>query len=484
MEKDIYRKKQLLELLVNNPHWITTQALTKQLLCSEKTIRKDIQTLSSILPTGWNIQVQKGKGVQLCKTADSSLSEVLSILTKSTLQSKFIEMLFFNKVSSVTQLSQELFIQPASLAQCIKNLNRDLSAYGLEVSKRPIKLKGQELQIRIYYFQFFRRNHDPQTWLFHAFSLDRLNQYLEEIENMLQIDFSVATKQECLYWLAITFHRIQKGHVIIETNPLDYVIKETYFFEQLTNLFNKIETIQKLTLCEKERIFLTTIILSCQFTYRDALRTKRKKLKRFYEEDLPGGHYLSDLLNRCQKQIGVNLCKHEQLLFLLIEYFQKQIVFLSLPPIFQRPNNEIEKYVKEFHTELFYKVEKIYKSWAEKHSFYSHNEEIVTTLVLFMQTSRALMYENKVKILIMSKYGIPWEYYISVQLQERFANMIQVVETYSEKITQEIIDRLQVQIIIVDVPNTLVAPIIISLDAIPTERDWETIKKSILYFKS
>ncbi|WP_170953411.1 BglG family transcription antiterminator [Bacillus cereus] len=485
MEKDIFRKKQLLKLLVNNPYWITTQVLAKQLLCSEKTIRKDIQALSSILPTGWQIHVQKGRGIQLCKTPDApSLSEVHSILTQSTLKFKLIETLFFNKVSSISNLSQCLFIQPSAIGRNIKNLNRDLSAYGLEITKGPLKLTGKELQIRMYYFHFFWKIYGLQRWPFHTYALDILNQYLEEIENILQIDFSVAAKRECLYWIAITFHRIQKGHAIIEKNPLDFVIQESSFFEQLTHMFHKIELDQQIVLCDKERIFLTTIILSRHFTYRDAARTRKRKLKRFYEEHLKSGEYLKDLINRCKKQVGVNLYKHEYLLFALIEYVQKQVLFLSVPPVFQRPNNEIEIYVKKYYADLFYKIQIIYNKWAEKYSLYGQNEEMVTTLVLFMQIALNLKSVNKIKILIMTRFGVPWKYYISVQLQQRFSNIIQVVETYSEQITQEVINMLQVQIIITDIPINLVAPVIVSLDTIPTERDWETIGQSIHRLKN
>nr|WP_170968370.1 helix-turn-helix domain-containing protein [Bacillus wiedmannii] len=121
MEKDISRKKQRLTLLINNPHWIIGKTLAKQLSCSEKTVHKDIQSLSSILPAGWNIQVQKGKGIRLCKTADASLQEVLFILTKGTLQFRIIEMVFFNKITSIKQLSDNLFTQPSAIVENIKN---------------------------------------------------------------------------------------------------------------------------------------------------------------------------------------------------------------------------------------------------------------------------------------------------------------------------------------------------------------------------
>ncbi|TKH09826.1 HTH domain-containing protein, partial [Bacillus wiedmannii] len=231
MEKDISRKKQLLTLLINKPGWVISKTITKQLSCSEKTIYKDIKSLSTILPAGWNIQVKKGKGIQLCKTTDASLQEVLFILTKSTLQFKIIKILFFKKINSITQLSQDLFTQPSSIVQNIKKLNQNLFTYQLKCVSRPIELKGQELQIRIYYFQFFFQTYGQIQWPF-QYHLDMLNQYLDDIENTLQIDFSIDAKQKCLYWLAIIFHRIQQGHVIIEDNPLDSVIKETYFFER------------------------------------------------------------------------------------------------------------------------------------------------------------------------------------------------------------------------------------------------------------
>ncbi|TKH11066.1 hypothetical protein FC697_26185, partial [Bacillus wiedmannii] len=179
---------------------------------------------------------------------------------------------------------------------------------------------------------------------------------------------------------------------------------------------------------------------------------RKIKLKRFYEGDLQSIQISHDLLRRFKKQIGVNLFKHEHLLFSCIEYFQKQFLFLSLPPVFQRPNNDIEIYVKKYHADLFHQIKKIYKEWAKEYLLYSENEEIVTTLVLYMQSALTLQYVGKVKVLIITGFGTAWKYYISVHLKERFANMIEVVEYHSDQITQEVIDMLQVQIIITDVP--------------------------------
>ncbi|TKH08404.1 hypothetical protein FC697_28175, partial [Bacillus wiedmannii] len=176
---------------------------------------------------------------------------------------------------------------------------------------------------------------------------------------------------------------------------------------------------------------------------------KKTKLKRFRDEDL---QIIHNLLRRCKKQIGVNLFQHEHLFSSLIQYFQKQFLFLSLPPVFQRPDNDIEIYVKKYHADLFHQVKKIYEEWAKEHCLYSKNEEIVTTLVLYMQSAQTLQYVKKIKVLIITGFGIAWKYYISVQLRERFANMIEVVEYSRNQITQKVIDMLQVQIIITDVP--------------------------------
>uniref|UniRef100_UPI0011A6798B helix-turn-helix domain-containing protein n=1 Tax=Bacillus thuringiensis TaxID=1428 RepID=UPI0011A6798B len=120
MEKDIYRKQQLITYLIQKTNWVTTQEIAQQLACSEKTIRKDIHQLSYILPAGWKIEAQKGKGIHLCKIDGASSQEVFSILVQSTLQFQILEHLFFHKTSSIVTLSELLYVQPAMIMQQMK----------------------------------------------------------------------------------------------------------------------------------------------------------------------------------------------------------------------------------------------------------------------------------------------------------------------------------------------------------------------------
>ncbi|PEF68726.1 helix-turn-helix domain-containing protein [Bacillus cereus] len=155
MEKDIYRKQQIITYLIQKINWVTTQEIAQQLTCSEKTIRKDIQQLSYILPAGWKIETQKGKGIQLCKTDGASSQEVFSMLAQSTLQFQMLEHLFFYKTPSIINLSEVLFVQPTMIMQQMKYIQQTVTSYGLKLTSRPIQLTGHEWQIRMYYVQFF-----------------------------------------------------------------------------------------------------------------------------------------------------------------------------------------------------------------------------------------------------------------------------------------------------------------------------------------
>lgn len=54
-----------------------------------------------------------------------------------------------------------------------------------------------------------------------------------------------------------------------------------------------------------------------------------------------------------------------------------------------------------------------------------------------------------------------------------------MLELETERITQEMVEQLQVQIIITDIPTILLVPAVIKVDTIFTARDWKNIERMI-----
>ncbi|WP_222127681.1 hypothetical protein, partial [Bacillus thuringiensis] len=224
------------------------------------------------------------------------------------------------------------------------------------------------------------------------------------------------------------------------------------------------------------------LIFSQSFTYRNVLEVRSMKLQRFYEKKLQSVQHIHDLLEQCKNEIGVNLFAHENIIFSLIEYFQKQALFLPFPPVFQRPSNKMEQYVQAQHKRLFHQVKHIYKNWAQKNQFYSENNEIVTVLTVYMQTALMLQQDHKVKVLYITSCGPAWQQYMYAQLQIKFGNQIQVIELETERITQEIVEQLQIQILLTDIPTKLQVPAVITVETIFNARDWRNIERIIPMF--
>lgn len=482
MEKDIYRKQQLITYLIQKTNWVTTQEIAQQLACSEKTIRKDIHQLSYILPIGWKIEAQKGKGIHLQKNDSASSQEVFSILVQSTLQFQIIEHLFFHKAPSIVTLSDSLYAQPTMIMQQIQYIQQTVAPYGLTLTSKPIQLNGHERQIRMYFVQFFLDSYEHREWPFEMYKQDSLEKYIQMIESMLQIDFSLVAQKQLLYWIAISFYRIKNGRHATHTTPLVLSIKETSFFEKLQPFFKVIERQENIVLSEHEKIFFTLLIFSQSFTYRNVLEVRNMKLQRFYEKKLKSVKHIHDLLDKCKNEIGVNLFAHENLIFCLLEYFQKQAFFLPFSPVFQRPSNKMEQYAQTQHESLFHQVKQIYQKWARQNHFHPENNEIITVLTVYIQTALTLQQDNKVKVLYITSSGPAWQQYIYAQLQVKFGNQIQPIELKTERITQEMVEQLQIQILLTDVPTILQAPTVITVETIFNARDWRNIERTIHTF--
>lgn len=135
MEKDIKRKINLLNILVEEKRWFTLAELGSKLHCSNKTIRKDISIINDLLPKNIVICSKKGKGVKLSLSQNQSITEATSNLLKKSLTFLALQQLLEGRANTVTSLADRLYLPVTSTNDVLKRVSRYIEKFGLCLEK-------------------------------------------------------------------------------------------------------------------------------------------------------------------------------------------------------------------------------------------------------------------------------------------------------------------------------------------------------------
>ncbi|HDR4320598.1 TPA: capsule synthesis transcriptional regulator AcpA, partial [Bacillus anthracis] len=224
MEKDISRKIDLLNILIEEKRWFTLFELEKNLNCSSKTIRKDISIINDLLPKTIFIHSKKGKGVKLSLPQNQSISEAISNLLKKSLTFLAIQQLLEERSNTVTSLADKLYLPISSTNIVLKRVSKYIKKFGLSLEKKPLRIVGDEFQIILMFSERYLESYPDTEWPFTEYKEEMLIDYINYIEEKLEIVFYSNDKRRMAFIMTILFKRIKQGHKVKFS---EWIIKET-----------------------------------------------------------------------------------------------------------------------------------------------------------------------------------------------------------------------------------------------------------------
>lgn len=182
MEKDIKRKINLLNILVEEKRWFTLSELGSKLHCSNKTIRKDISIINDLLPKNIVIRSKKGQGVKLSLSQDQSITEATSNLLKKSLTFLALQQLLEGRANTVTSLADRLYLPVTSTNDVLKRVSRYIEKFGLCLEKKPLRISGDEFQIIFMFSERYLEAFPDTEWPFTEYKEEVLIDYVYYIE--------------------------------------------------------------------------------------------------------------------------------------------------------------------------------------------------------------------------------------------------------------------------------------------------------------
>ncbi|MDT2662517.1 helix-turn-helix domain-containing protein [Enterococcus hulanensis] len=213
MKKDNIRRLRIIEMLYFAKEPLSSYQFMDELGCSLPVLLNDLRFLTGDdLP----FSINKDKRLYSIEFADNaSIDAVYSYMIRSNLEYQIIECLLFEENESIQTTAKQLNCSSSNMQRYLITTRELLAEWDLELLKRPLMIKGDELAIRHFYYIFFKEARVPFSN--YKFSL-RLVKAVDQLIRQILLDNEIKNNMNLHFRLMHSFlialRRLNKNHKI------------------------------------------------------------------------------------------------------------------------------------------------------------------------------------------------------------------------------------------------------------------------------
>lgn len=187
----------------------TLEELLAKLEVSKKTLLTTIDDINSFSMKRYNqaaISVQKDVLFSI-GNLNACLFDLYKETAKQSIPAQILTQLFTRQVSSTSVLAEKCFSSTVTIHQNIKQLNVFLKRYDLQILSSPIRITGEEHQIRFMYKAFFWAVYYGNEWPFILVPKEELIKEIEDAAPYLTSHHTNMIQETILYDIAVILSR-------------------------------------------------------------------------------------------------------------------------------------------------------------------------------------------------------------------------------------------------------------------------------------
>ncbi|MGO3608998.1 MAG: helix-turn-helix domain-containing protein [Enterococcus sp.] len=207
------RRLLLLELLYHRRGGWPSDQLLSDLNCSLPILLNDIDLINSFKP---NLQIIKVKGLYRIVVDNSlSLGNLYADFLKNCPEFQIIEELLYEECENITALSKKLYLSSSNTQRYLKKIEQALSSAGIELCYRPLRVEGNEGEIRNFYYRFYSERQSAFESTLSKLPSSHyhiLERYVRDFVDVNRIHQKYIFEKRLLYNMYISFWRIKHNH--------------------------------------------------------------------------------------------------------------------------------------------------------------------------------------------------------------------------------------------------------------------------------
>lgn len=476
MDKGFNLASQLLTPLDTEHRWFTLAEIEKSLGISDKTIRKMVEEISKQLPSTVTIEVSRGKGIVLQRDGRSTISEVISSMFRQTIFYRLMDFLFTNVGRlSVEELSEAMFMSTSSLKKLIVQLNNDdLKAYKLRISFSTPMIKGNEMNIRYFYWKLYCDAYEFTGWPFANVDFAYINQLITNIENENNIVYFINSKRRLSFLLAIVIERVAKGKCVkIDENA--YPWEKGMFYFPVKTIAKRLEDMLSLEFPNSEIFFMQSMVSLSQYHYYEGSEItpmKEVELHKDKEE-----YQMGNLLLMLLAKVYPNLDMQERFILEIYGFFDKLLIENAIPEWMMISTSHLTTYVQKECQQIYQELQTCMQTWNKTYPSVLFNHFHLTKLTLIVRSS--LRYKSKRAFLVIGEeFSI--RHYIADLIKKEIGDQLILNTSIMKGLTDEIMQQNNIDLVISNIPVALTTVPVVIISTIPSKRDLDNIRKELL----
>ncbi|WP_088012279.1 BglG family transcription antiterminator [Gottfriedia acidiceleris] len=477
MDKSTKRKLQIIDILSKQDKWFKTEELASELLCTEKTIRNDLQAINTHLPKGWQIETIKGKGIYINKPISSSINQIRSLYVKNSLKFQAIMLIQFKQIKSISELANALFTQQPAVYSILDRVEELLVAYHLTLKRGPLEIVGREFEIRLLcgdILDALCAYSDDQEWPLEAFSFRDIKKIVLDTTEKFKLFLYPSTTNKYVYLLGTMLYRIDKKMQLELTEQSIKKIVESKYYKIANEICNQLEHQYKHHISMNERIAFSLLISTLPYYSFDNMEKNeflylyKNQKTRYFKE-------LFHLVKLLKEKTDISLDEDEEFLYTLHDQFQRySFILYSIDK--KEPSYSMDRYVKNEYSDLYKKVSKALQTWTKKYSYPEITRDKIAKVALNVQASKINFSSSKKRVLLLTSNGPGVHRYIETKLITAFGHKIEFILPKLGDFESTIINELNIEFIISDflLEGEIIHPVI-TIDPVLTQRDIDQI---------
>lgn len=477
MDKGYQLASQLITLLDTEQRWFTLAEVEKSLGISDKTIRKMVEEIGKQLPPEITIEVSRGKGVFLRRDGrGKTISEVISAMLRQTTFYRLMHLLFTTDGGfSVEELAGEMFMSTSSLKKLIVQLNNnDLKPYKLHITYSIPRIKGNELNIRYFYWKLYCEAYEFTGWPFANIDFAPMNQLITTIENEKNIVYFIHAKRKLSFLLAIVVDRLTRGKCV-QVDETRYPWEQGLFYLPVRTLAEGLEEQLSIAFPQSEIFFLQSRASLSQYHYYEgsAMTPMREVELRKDREAYRMGNLLIALLATEYP----NMDMEERFILEVYDFFDKLLMDNAIPEWMMISKSHLSAYVQKECQQIYQALQDCMRTWNEAYPSVLYNDFHLTKLTLIVRSS--VRYKRKTAFLVIGEeFSI--RHYIADLIKKEIGDQLIVNTSIMKGLTDEMVQQHQIDFVISNFPVALESVPVVTISTIPSKRDLDNIRKELL----
>ncbi|MBC1553887.1 HTH domain-containing protein [Listeria booriae] len=476
-DKKIRRQIHLVERIMQSPYPIALEEIAIEFDVSVRTLERDIAEIGNI-DKEFVVQ-HKAVGYEIENTA--LIDDLLLDISEQSPLFVIIQNMYEEIYLTIDEWADDLFLSSSALYRYLSSLKNILKDFNLTLSLTPVKIEGEEVDIRYFYFYFFYSTNDispkyrPGQELFDIFQAN----YDFFIQNT---DISVSLQhRSILYWTMIVNKRIEHEHYITIPDEVKVKQQQSLTYKYIEKLAHEILITTSTTdIPVDETVFLDMLLLD-NYMYREGVAGPiEERLYPFLTKDL---HlFVNDFFAK------ENLAKpSDATLYIFIFYIRNILLLTQLTPLFQKNFFEVNQFVKTMHYPMFKKwMAAISASEIADFKKIKYTEDVCVNLTMFTLYAKNKDVSSMPHILFSFDGKTAYLNYLHMFVENFMGGNTEVTFSYNKHITNELANSLGVDLIVKNYKETSenFDCQTYNTSRHPTTKDWDNIYHLILAMQS